>query len=88
MSVSKCKGCILRIRYGHKKECKLTPSGLKEIDDCPCKECLVKVSCSLTCYDLVKIVNIMTKKYRLGRYLKVNSPKTEYHINPSSNLMS
>lgn len=54
---NKCKGCGLRIQFGHKKVCKLTPMDMDYIKDCPCKICLIKMSCSAMCKNFTKTFN-------------------------------
>jgi len=60
---SECKGCISSnaIFPGRGPECLYTISGVKDLLNCPCKECLVKVICKEKCYI-----------FRVNKYDKVN----------------
>lgn len=37
-----CKGCTLINIWG---ECKVSPGTSKELPNCPCQDCLVKITC-------------------------------------------
>lgn len=48
-----CKGCFM---YEHAIECKYVDKFLAEL--CPCKECLVKIMCELSCKCFNEIDNV------------------------------
>jgi hypothetical protein len=82
MPKNKCKGCELRVQFGRGKECRLTQPRVKDIKDCPCKECLVKMSCSFLCHDFVKVYNRYMKEYSKWFKAKVNSPRPKARLEP------
>lgn len=82
MPINKCKGCGLRIQFGHRKECRVTQPRIKDIKDCPCKECLIKMSCSFLCSDFVKVFNKNIKGQKWVFKPKVNSPRPKEQLNP------
>jgi hypothetical protein len=61
MTINKCKGCGLRIQFGHRKVCKLTPTEITDIKDCPCKICLIKMMCSCMCSNFVNAFDLEYK---------------------------
>jgi hypothetical protein len=52
-----CKGCFM---YEHAIECKYVDKFLAEL--CPCRECLVKIMCEMSCEDFNKIENTQKGK--------------------------
>jgi hypothetical protein len=81
MPKSECKGCGLRIQFGHRKECKMTKPDVKDIKDCPCKECLIKMSCSLLCSKFIKIYKKDIGAANLWVKTEVNSPRPNDSLN-------
>jgi len=75
MATNECKGCALRVQFGHRKECKLTKPNVKDIKDCPCKECLIKMSCTLLCSKFVKVFKKSIKGQNWVFTPKVNTPR-------------
>jgi hypothetical protein len=59
-----CRGCLSISTYPFKKtscndptvnssECKFTSSGIPDIPNCPCKNCLIKCTCNHICENFV-----------------------------------
>jgi len=75
MPINECKGCALRSQFGRRKECIMTESYIRDIKDCPCKICLIKMSCSSLCSDFVKVFNKDIGKRTWISKQRVNSPR-------------
>jgi len=61
-----CNGCASLLVDYVGSECSYTTSGIKDLLDCPCKECLIKVMCQKRCY------NFESNKYKVineNRYM-------------------
>lgn len=55
--LNSCKGCFM---YEHAIECKYVDKFLAEL--CPCRECLVKIMCEMSCKDFNEIENVQKGK--------------------------
>jgi hypothetical protein len=78
---SKCFGCGLRVQFGHRKVCKLTPMEITDIKDCPCKICLFKMMCSSMCYNFVDTFDHEYKWRFKVNALRPNRWRTKFEIN-------
>lgn len=56
LAPDECKGCSLINKWG---ECKVSPGTTTDIPGCPCKDCLVKITCGkkrkITCTPFVDV---------------------------------
>jgi hypothetical protein len=78
-----CKALLLlrnmsdgrRRRIYNTYECKFTPSGVKRIPNCPCTNCLVKVTCIELCLPLTIICNTRYSRDEFYNLTRVNEGK-------------
>lgn len=52
-----CKGCTTLRYFDGREECGYTLLDVNELINCPCKECLVKVTCEKICADFKTAMN-------------------------------
>ena len=60
-----CEGCIGKVSFGGVYICgHIRPDSLQDrfIDECPCKECLVKVVCKRNCDFFTKHILMTTRR--------------------------
>lgn len=81
MPINECKGCALRSQFGRRKECIMTESYIRDIKDCPCKICLIKMSCSSLCSDFIKIYKRDVGVANLWIKIEVNTPRPNDSFN-------
>jgi len=88
-----CKGCLsisrgyrTRSPLSHKKwnykgeECKFSYSGIPDIPNCACKECLIKCTCNNMCDDFVTQAKGYPKCINYLRDIKIDGPKKYRNI--------
>ena len=93
-----CKGCIAyesytrynKINESHSrtikcKECKYTAMGEKELENCPCKYCLLKCVCDALCEDFIKntLTDMNSVKLHRGYSIRKNFGVNNFSIGDS-----
>jgi len=72
-----CEGCRSVVSISRVNECQYTIRGIKDLLDCPCKECLVKLMCNTTCPLFSEKINDIINSDRVTQLIRPRMVRKE-----------